>query len=83
MHDFWYNILDNDEKLNFSIEAEIWYRSLDKNSKEYKILSSHKKHYSDKKFFGTELYSKIAEEVYNNKFRLPKPLEQFYEKVLE
>jgi len=46
--------------------------------KPIETLKDQKKYYSDQKFFGTELYSILAERAFSGRMAIPKPLRKFY-----
>ena len=103
-HDFWHNTLDNQKRLMFSIESEIFYREMslaqttkgklkflssigfneptEKNFKPYEELKDLRRNYSDEKFFGTELYSIIADRSFSGKMIIPKQLRKFYKGIV-
>ncbi len=81
-HDFWFNKLSLEERLEFSLEVEIWFGELDKNSSLYKNLSRIRKNYDENKFFGRELYSIVADKAFTEDIVIPKPLRRFYEKFV-
>lgn len=103
-HDFWYNILDNQKRILFSIEAEIFYEEMsivntkgdklrflyyvglkeptEDNFKPYETLLHLKDNYSPQKFFGTELYSIIADRVFSGKMIIPKQFRKFYKGIV-
>lgn len=83
MHDLFSNILTFEEQLNFSLESEIWYRTLNKVDVGYKKLSNIRQFYRDEQFFGTELYCRIIEMVYNKEIKMPLNLKLFYKDTTE
>jgi len=52
------------------------------NFKSYQELSLLKKNYPDQKFFGTELYSILAERTFSGKIIIPKQLRKFYKSII-
>ncbi|MGD9346632.1 MAG: hypothetical protein PVH84_12260 [Candidatus Aminicenantes bacterium] len=68
---------------------DIGYQSPEESDFEpFEELQIVKKSYTDEKFFGTELYSIIADRAYSGKIIIPKPFRKFYngivsERVLE
>ncbi len=82
MHDVWHQLLDNQKKLEFSIEAEIWYRYLDDDSRHKKLISRREQFYSEEKFFGTEMYSILPEIKHRQKLDIPEVLKKYYEGYL-
>lgn len=103
-HDFWYNIVDDPQKLLFSMEGEIFFQELKmvktkeeqlkflrrigfchpspENFEPFQKLKSLRKKYDDEKFYGTELYSIIADRVFSGKIVLPKSFKKFYYGIL-
>lgn len=99
-HDFWYNTLDHQKRILFSIEAEIFYEEMlmvktkedklrflyyvglkeptEDNFEPYETLRDIKVNYSPQKFFGTELYSIIADRVFSGEMIIPKQFRKFY-----
>jgi hypothetical protein len=103
-HDFWYNILDHQKRILFSIEAEIFYEEMlmvktkedklrflyyvglkeptEDNFEPFETLLRLKDTYSPQKFFGTELYSIIAEKVFSGEMIIPKQFRKFYNGII-
>ncbi|MGD8537890.1 MAG: hypothetical protein PVI66_04140 [Candidatus Aminicenantes bacterium] len=50
--------------------------------KPFRELQIVKKNYTDEKFFGTELYSIIADRAYSGKIIIPKPFRKFYNGII-
>jgi hypothetical protein len=48
----------------------------------YEELQVVKKNYTDEKFFGTELYSIIADRAFSGKIIIPKPFRKFYNGII-
>jgi hypothetical protein len=52
------------------------------NFKPYEELKDIRMHYSDQKFFGTELYAIIADRLFSGKMVIPKQLRKFYKGII-
>jgi hypothetical protein len=52
------------------------------NFKPYEELKDIRMHYSDQKFFGTELYAIIADRLFSGKMIIPRQLRKFYKGII-
>jgi len=69
------------DKLNFL--KEMGYHAPEEcNFEPFEELQIVKKSYTDEKFFGTELYSIIADRAFSGKIIIPKPFRKFYNGIV-
>lgn len=66
-----------EDKIDFLNQMELNTSGLE-DFKSIETLKDQKNYYSDQKFFGTELYSILAERAFSGTMAIPKPLRKFY-----
>ena len=74
-------IVTTEDKLNF-LKNMGYHTPEASDFKPFEELRIVKKSYTDEKFFGTELYSIIADRAYSGKIIIPKPFRKFYNGIV-
>ncbi len=104
-HDFWYNLLTDEERQMFKIDAKHFYydiisswstsdelkilkrigvkNPLPMHFKPYLKLALSKAYYSDEKFFGTEMFARLAAGTYALDIIMPKQFRKYYNKLIK
>jgi hypothetical protein len=103
-HDFWYNLMNDEIRTLFAVEAENFYSALSsardrgervgflsalgwKDPAEgsfevFEELKELRKRYPDAKFFGTELFSIIADRTFSGRMIIPLSMKNYYAGLL-